>query len=228
MSATMPPKASLTQAAYERLRADLLACRFEPEQRLNINELCDTIGVSLGAIREALARLASEGLVVAEPQRGFRVAEISVEDMLHLFAARIELEGLCLKRSIEVGGLPWETRVVAAYYSLSKTPEQAADGGGINDDWLRRHAEFHAALVSACDNPWLLRLRAQLFDHAQRFRRLSAALPQAKRNVDQEHRDLMEAALARDAERAVALMREHLQQTADLVRKGVANTVSQR
>lgn len=218
-----PPKVSLTQSAYERLRADLLACRFEPDQRLNISELCETMGLSLGAVREALSRLASEGLVVAEPQRGFRVADISPEDLLHLCAARIELEGLCLKRSIEVGGLPWETRVVAAYYSLSKTPELVADGDGvINDRWLQHHAEFHAALVSACDNPWLLRLRAQLFDHAQRFRRLSASLPRTKRNVDKEHKALMEAALAHDADRAIALMRDHLQQTADLVLKGVA------
>ena len=64
------PSANLTQAAYEGLRADLLACRIPPGKKLKIQELCDRLSVSLGAIREALSRLTSEGLVVAEPQRG--------------------------------------------------------------------------------------------------------------------------------------------------------------
>ena len=224
MSRVPVAKASLTQSAYERLRADLLACRFEPDQRLNIGELCKSMEVSLGAVREALSRLTSEGLVVAEPQRGFRVAQVSAEDLQDLYRARIELESLCLRRSIELGGLPWETGVVATYYSLSKTPEYVAkDGMRVGEEWLRRHAEFHTALVSACDNTWLLRLRSQLFDHAQRYRRLSVSVSRTKRNVDKEHKEMTDAALARDANRAVALMQEHLQLTTKILLKGVAD-----
>src|SRR5882757_7754439 len=91
---------NMTQGAYEALRADLLACRIAPGSRLKIQDLCRQHAVSLGAIREALSRLTSEGLVVAEPQRGFRVAPISAEELKDLYLARIELEGLCLKRSI--------------------------------------------------------------------------------------------------------------------------------
>ena len=222
MSAVSPPKASLTQSAYEQLRADLLACRFEPDQRLNIVELCETLGVSLGAVREALSRLTSDGLVVAEPHRGFRVAQVSTGDLQDLYRARIEIEGLCLRRSIEVGKLPWESSVVAAYYTLSRTPEYVMQNGAqVRDDWLQRHADFHAALVSGCDNAWLLRIRSQLFDHAQRYRRLSVSLSRTKRNVDKEHKEIMDAALARDAERAVALMSEHLRLTTKLLLKSI-------
>ena len=73
------PNSSATQNTYDRIRADLLACRIEPGARLKIGELCQTLSVSLSAVREALSRLSSEGLVVAEPQRGFRVAPISAE-----------------------------------------------------------------------------------------------------------------------------------------------------
>src|SRR5438132_9546483 len=93
---------NLTQAAYEGLRADLLACRIPPGSRLKIQELCTRLSVSLGAIREALSRLTSEGLVVAEPQRGFRAAPISAEDLSDLTRTRIKIESLCLRRAIEL------------------------------------------------------------------------------------------------------------------------------
>ncbi|SCK15416.1 DNA-binding transcriptional regulator, GntR family [Variovorax sp. HW608] len=218
MSAIPQPKSSLTQSAYERLKGDLLACRLEPDERLNISELCGALGVSLGAVREALSRLTSEGLVVAEPQRGFRVASISEDELRDLYRTRIEIEALCLRRAIEVGSLRWESNLVAAYHSLSRTPE-AAPGhpAHVGDEWLQRHADFHEALVSGGDSPWLMRLRTQLFQQSQRYRRLSVSLAKTKRNVDKEHRELMEAVLARDADRAVALMRDHLQLTTKIL-----------
>ena len=73
---TRDSSSSLTQGAYEALRGDLLACRILPGSRLKIQELCSRLSVSLGAIREALSRLSSESLVIAEPQRGFRVAPL--------------------------------------------------------------------------------------------------------------------------------------------------------
>src|SRR6201999_1825607 len=82
-------ESNLTQLAHDRLRADLLACRLKPGERLIINQLCQYLDVSLGAVREALSRLSSEGLVIAEPQRGFRVAPISAEDLKDLTAARL-------------------------------------------------------------------------------------------------------------------------------------------
>ena len=227
MSAVPQPKPNLTQLAYERLRADLLACKFEPDERLNISELCDQIGVSLGAVREALSRLTSEGLVIAEPQRGFRVASVSAAELRDLYVARIELEGLCLKRSIQAGGVEWEAGLVGAYHTLSRTPDIISDDGArVGEEWYRRHSEFHSALVAGCDSPWLLRLRAQLFDQAQRFRRLSVSLTRTKRNVDKEHRELMEAALAKDADRAVALMRDHLQITTKTLLRSLSNQQS--
>src|ERR1700722_6476034 len=105
----MNQKFSLTQEAYERLRADLLACRLQPGQRLRINELCKRLSVSLGAVGEALSRLTSEGLVSAEPQLGFTVAPISAIDLHDLTMVRIEIEGLCLRQSVANGDLSWES-----------------------------------------------------------------------------------------------------------------------
>jgi DNA-binding GntR family transcriptional regulator len=207
-------KSSLTQEAYERLRADLLACRLKPGERLRINELCVHLSVSLGAVREALSRLTSDGLVSAEPQRGFRAAPISAVELRDLTMVRTEIEGLCLRRAIAVGDVAWEGRIVAAYHQLSRTPYQAPnDPQRLSDEFSRVHASFHEELVSACDSPWLRRLRAMLFAQSERYRGLSVPLARFDRDRDREHRELMEAVLARDPDRAIASMRAHVDTT---------------
>jgi DNA-binding GntR family transcriptional regulator len=209
---------NLTQGAYEALRADLLACRIAPGSRLKIQDLCQQHEVSLGAIREALSRLTSEGLVVAEPQRGFRVSPISRADLEDLTMARIEVESLCLARAIAVGTVEWEARLVAAFHRLSRTPERvASDPARSADDWAEAHAGFHSALVDGADSPWLLRLHGQLYAQSERYRRLSIPLSSMDRDVDSEHRQIMEAALARDSERALGLMRRHIGVTTSIL-----------
>jgi DNA-binding GntR family transcriptional regulator len=205
------PSQNRTQGAYEAVRADLLACRIAPGSRLKIQDLCQLHAVSLGAIREALSRLTSEGLVVAEPQRGFRAAPISLADLKDLTMARIEVEALCLRRAIVTGSIDWEARLVAAFHRLSRTPERAAgDPARADDDWADAHAAFHTALVDGGDSPWLLRLHAQLYAQSERYRRLSIPLGPMDRNVGGEHEAIMAAALLRDADRAVKLMQRHI------------------
>jgi DNA-binding GntR family transcriptional regulator len=215
---TRDSSSSLTQGAYEALRGDLLACRILPGSRLKIQELCSRLSVSLGAIREALSRLTSEGLVVAEPQRGFRAAPISAADLRDLTMVRVEVESLCLKRAIEIGDVNWESRLVAAFHRLSRTPERApADPIRSNDEWAEAHAAFHLALVEGCDSPWLLRLHSQLYDQSERYRRLSIPLAKQERNVGQEHQRILDATLKRDAKKAVALLTAHLTATTNIL-----------
>lgn len=220
---------NLTQGAYEQLRADLLACRILPGSRLKIQELCNRLSVSLGAIREALSRLTSEGLVVAEPQRGFRAAPISRADLQDLTQVRIEIEGLCLRRAIEVGDVDWEARLVAAFHRLSRTPERAAaDPARSSDEWAEAHAAFHTALADGCDSPWLLRLRGQLYDQSERYRRLSVPLTTQTRNIGEEHQRIVGAALARDADKAVALLSAHLSATTRILLTAKFESESER
>lgn len=130
---------NLTGTAYTTLRGDLLACRLRPDEKLNIAALAAQLGVSLGAVREALSRLTSEGLVTAEPNRGFRVAGVSEAELLDLTSTRIELESACLRRAIRAGGVEWEAGIVAAHHRLSRTPERIADDEArVSEDWPRR------------------------------------------------------------------------------------------
>ena len=209
-----PASSSLTHGVYERLRGDLLACRLQPGARLRINDLCQTLSVSLSAVREALSRLTSEGLVVAEPQRGFHVAPVSAAELRDLTGVRAHIEGLCLERAIAAGDVGWEAQLVAAFHRLSRTPEREADDPQrMSEAWSVAHGAFHAALVQGCDSPWLLRLRETLYAQSERYRRLSVPMAAVPRDLGREHREIMDVALARDAGRAKALMTQHLERT---------------
>jgi DNA-binding GntR family transcriptional regulator len=219
----MSQKFSLTQDAYERLRADLLACRLRPGERLRINDLCKQLSVSLGAVREALSRLTSEGLVSATPQLGFTVAPISATDLKDLTMVRIEIEGLCLRQAVLAGDLAWESRIVAAYHSLSRTPHNAPDDPmRLNDAFASAHAAFHEELVSACISPWLHRVRGILFAQSARYIALSVPLARQGRDRNLEHRELMNAAISRDGDRAVLLMTAHLTLTTQILLEALA------
>nr|ART38525.1 G30 [uncultured bacterium] len=214
----MNRKISLTERAYQQLRDDLLTCRLGPGDRINIKEIADSLGFSLGAVREALSRLTSEGFVTIDDRRGFRATPISIADMVDLISVRSDIEGQCLRRAIARGGLDWETAIVSAAHRLARTPVYAEDGDRrLNDDYAAAHAAFHEALVSACDSPWLQRMRDWLYAQSERYRYLAVPLAQAERDVHHEHAELVKAALAGDADRAVALLRDHLMATARIL-----------
>jgi DNA-binding GntR family transcriptional regulator len=215
-------KETLAEGVYQELRADILACRLRPGAKLQINTLALDRDVSLSGVREALSRLSAEGLVVAEPQRGFHVATVSLQDLTDLTMTRIDIENLCLARSIDQGGVDWETAVVAAMHRLSRTPYWApGDERRLSDDWASAHYGFHEALVSACDSVWRLRIRTSLYHQSERYRRLSVPVLSKKRDVDSEHRAISEAALSRKKARACELMKEHLMTTMNIIIKGL-------
>ena len=209
---------SLTEQAYERLRADLLACRLLPGEKLNINTLCEKMDMSLGSVREALSRLTSEGLVTAERSKGFRAAPVSSTELVDLTMVRIEIESLCLRRAIELGDATWESRLEAAYQKLCRTPNRLpSDPRRVSDAYASAHTAYHEVLASGCDSEWLLRLRRLLQTQSERYRRMSMLLAPYARDLNGEHKDIMDAALARDVTRAVALIEAHLQATTQLL-----------
>lgn len=207
---------SLTTAVRERLRADIAACRIVPGEKLHIARLAGQYGVSLGAVREALARLVAEGWVEAEDQRGFRASPVSIDDLLDITRTGIEIESIALRWSIELGGAEWEDRVRRTYRELSEAPlPPPGEGGPLLDAWKARHGRFHAALVAGCGSEWLLRFRNMLFEQSERYRVLSySAKP---RDLATEHRMIAEATLDREPDAAVKALSEHFTMTAEAI-----------
>lgn len=210
---------SLTSAVLAHLRAEILSCRLKPGEKLLIAGLAKRFGVSLSAVREALSRLVAEDLVRAEDQRGFRVSPVSIEALRDITRTRIELETIALRRSIELGDARWEERIRAASRRLSvaRLPRRR-DSGRKFEAWRTLHHEFHLAVLAACGSEWLIRLRNILFEQSERYRFLSYNL--RPRDIDGEHRAIMQATLARDADGAVRALAVHLDLTARIIAEG--------
>lgn len=200
---------TLASNVLERLRHDILECRLKPGARLRFADLRDRYGVGTSPLREALMRLASDGLVVLEDHRGFHVAPVSKAKLLDITFMRRELETKALVLGIQNADEHWEARVLAGYHALSRKTEPHRNGV-MDPEWETRHRVFHFALVSGCGSDWLLRFRSILYDQWDRYRRLSIKYARNDRDFMREHRELMEAALERDADAAAYLMNRHI------------------
>ena len=220
-----PALASLNGAAtratslYDQLRADLLGGELEPASKLAIEALAERYATSATPLREALNRLVSDGLVERREQRGFVVAGISEQDLAEITQARCWLEAIALRESMAARSTAWEEALVLAHHRLARTPRSLSDSQfEDNPDWEPLHRAFHRALISGCGSRWLLSFCEQLADQHHRYRRLSAPRAFAKREVKSEHQQLLEAALAGRADEAVALLCQHFERTARIIR----------
>ncbi|UAL29710.1 FCD domain-containing protein [Nocardioides rotundus] len=217
------PRAN-TDAVHAQMRADILSGAYPPGERLKFAELCERYAASVAVVRESLTRLVEQGLARSEPRIGFRVTPLSVADLLDLTATRCDIEGLALRYSIERGDVEWESRLVAAHHVLERTPLLAEDGPArVSDEWEAAHTAFHAALIDACQSPRMLDMTATLRDASELYRRWSQPLERG-RDVAAEHRGLLDAALSRDADLAVARLREHFEHTARILEGSLAAT----
>jgi DNA-binding GntR family transcriptional regulator len=207
---------SLSERAYRSLRQGLLHGDIAPGAKLKIEALVREYEVSSSPLREALNRLAAEGLVVTDENRGFRAAQMSSGDLKDITALRLVVEPAALTDAIQGATDEWEARIVAAFHRLKRTEERLPRSKyQFDDDWTDRHKNFHMALYATCTSQRLFMLCWNLFDQAERYRRFCAVNRQQPRSTSGEHRALMEAALARDADRSAKLIRQHISRTSD-------------
>ncbi len=213
-----PPKLTQAETARHLIRTEILDGRLSPGAKLNIKSLESRLEVSLGAIREALSRLSAEGMVDAEAHRGYRVSTISPEELIDLTNTRIEVESLCLSKAISQGDVEWEARIVGAAHRMERLQHSPSDPEArVTENWNQAHGEFHEALVSACPSAWLHRLRKLLYEQSERYRRLSVPLDTDNRDVQEEHRRIMDAVLRRDTPAALQELERHLLATSQII-----------
>jgi len=214
---------TLASAVYERMRTDIMAGSLKPLEKLRIELLKNRYQTGSSPIREALNRLTAERLVIQHDQRGFTVAPVSLEDFLELTRTRILIYEIAIRESIARGDDAWEERIVVALHRLTRIPWVFdGDPRRPNPEARKAHREFHRALIGACGSRWLLDFADNLFDQAERYRFLSVQSQHgAKRDSHSEHKAMVDATLARDVPLALRLTTEHIQLTADLVKKAI-------
>ncbi len=206
--------APLSEQACQALRRAIVRCEFEPDQRLRIDELSRRFGLSSSPLREALNRLVQQGLVRALDNRGFRVAPITAASMADLARARLLLETEALRDALVHGSEDWEAGVVAAFHGLSVVEKRLTGAALVLDDtWSARHRAFHLAVYAGCTSLRLRQMIESLFDEAERYRIFSARSRTTERGKSAEHRRILDAVLARDVEKATALVQQHIRAT---------------
>ncbi|CAM4195654.1 FCD domain-containing protein [Novosphingobium lubricantis] len=203
---------SLIERAYRDLGRDIVHGLFEPGAKIKLEPLSKRYDVSTGTIREALSLLVSDGLVIANAQRGFIVAPMSIEDFQDLANTRMTPEVSALQDSLTNGGDEWEGRLVQSFHqlSLAEARFQASPEDSF-DLWELRNREFHEALVSACESHWTLRFREILYRQSERYRRLTSSTRQDSAKIaHEEHQKIFELAIARKIDEASDALVDHI------------------
>ena len=184
---------------YRWLKNDIIRGVYQPDEKLRMSLLTSRYALGVGPLREALSQLVAERLVTVVNQKGYRVAPMSEQELLDIFDARANMEAMLVRLAIERGG----------------------------DEWDQRHQAFHTAIVAGCGSQYLLQMRERLFDLAARYRfiwlRTTVLSVEMLEDKHVQHQTLVDAILARDAEQASALMREHLLTPIPIIQQAMAD-----
>lgn len=222
MGMGQPSRITTNGKTYEQIRADILSGRLPPGERLKFSALTAQYGAKSGVLRETLVKLSSEGLVLAEPRRGFSVTPIWDEDLRDLTEVRCDLEGVAFQYAMERGDLAWEGRVTAAHHTLQRTQmEVDGDPKVFSEEWAAAHADFHLALIEGCGNRRLINLATLQRDSSELYRRWSKPLGDPHRDIAGEHLQLRDAAVNRNVQDGVELLRSHIRRTTEKLLEAV-------
>lgn len=195
------------------LRRDISFGALRPDEKLKIHELRSRYGGSNHSMRETLRILTAEGLVEATSQRGFRVTSATEDDLSDIELVRVRIEQTALSLALESADVNWEGRVMAAHHALQKAEDalRADTGDLLALQWDEACRAFSAALTEGCGSPRLIEMQRRFFDQSRRFR--LAMLREGRLDFEARKRRqkaLLEAVLAREAERALDLLGEDI------------------
>ncbi|MFZ9384921.1 MAG: GntR family transcriptional regulator [Ilumatobacteraceae bacterium] len=200
--------ATRTELADARLRDEILSGRLLPGDRIPVEHLAETWGLSATPVRESIRRLAGEGLVELAPQRGARVASVDHDLALEIYAIRLVLEPVALRQSLDAATSD------PSFVDDVRSSFDALAGAVPGVDRLDRHRAFHLVLMSRCPNRTLLGEIASLMDRSRLFQ-FVATPSDPRQGHARDHRRLRDAAIAGDIDTTISVHTQHLASTLD-------------
>jgi DNA-binding GntR family transcriptional regulator len=203
----------LAGSVYEQLKSDIFEFRLLPGTRFSENEIARRARVSRTPVREALFRLEREGYLEVHAKSGWSVRALDFAALDHLYDVRLILECEAV-RKLSAGN----PRVALAGLEkiwLVAPRQRLTDGARV----ARLDEEFHAKLVTAAGNPELARLHQTITERIRIVRRLDFTHPERVIYTYIEHGQILRAILARKPAKAIALLREHIEESKSEVRK---------
>jgi len=205
---------STAEVVAESIREGVRNGRYMAGQRLVEADITSELAVSRGPVREAIRRLAAEGLVEIAHHQGARIRRLSRTDVLALYEIRELLEGLAARLAAE----HVETDKVLAKQirSLKRDMERSTRDADI-ERYVQLNRDFHDLLVECSGNPHLPALIANLQTQVMRFQFRSLLDHSAIIRSESDHEKILDAVLKGDAGRAEKAMRQHIRRSRDLV-----------
>ena len=209
---------TLSERAATLVERDILIGHLVPGARLGIVDLVERYEIGATPLREGLSRLVSRGLIVGIGQRGFRVADISREDLADITAMRTAVEIEAIRLAITNGDDAWEAGILSALHQLrrhiERTGNEFREGA---EEFDRLHKRFHTALLEACGSKRMLAAHSDLYDQAYRYRRAMMRQFDSGKRFVHAHQLLADCVLSRDIPGAQAMLSEHLHSTINVV-----------
>jgi DNA-binding GntR family transcriptional regulator len=196
---------SLTRQAYQRLRDLIVTLQLQPGALLNEAALMEQLQVGRTPLREALQRLAGEGLVVVRPRRGAFVASLSLLDLQQLFEVRREIEGYAARLAAERAAPADLSALQAALDRLT-----AASAAGDPHALIEVDRAFHRALARAAHNRFLESTLSRLYNLNLRLWYLALDRIGPMQGAVAEHQRVLDAVRRRDGAAAEAAIRQHI------------------
>lgn len=198
-----PISTTKAEAAYAELRARILDGSLAPGSSLEQATIAQRYGISTTPVREALRRLESEQLVVVRAHHGPRVAELSTNELHHLFAVRLELDPLAASLAA-TEATPEQVRTIRG---ILQTPSTSAAGK------VAANREFHRSIYRACGNPVLEQVLDSLWNRCDRYRFLLVGAEASDQTDEAEHHEMAQAMELRQAEVMRRLVSAHIQRS---------------
>jgi DNA-binding GntR family transcriptional regulator len=198
---------TMAEYALEQLREAIILGELPAGTPLRLDELARSLGMSISPIREAVRQLEALGLAKHVPHQGARVLDFDIEELRDLFAVRLALESLAMRRAAERFTEEDSDRARDCLDRFDETR-----GAGEVRETMRAHTDFHFTLYEAAQTPWLVGLIRPAWDRSERFRPAllaSAGEPQDLHRTFDER--LVEACEAHEPQAAADALYEHLE-----------------
>jgi DNA-binding GntR family transcriptional regulator len=211
-------KNTIASQLVDRLREAIVSGELEAGRKINLERTRESFSVSLSPLREALARLISDGLVEFEDNRGYRVASVSLSNLEEITRLREDFETIALRQAMAVGDVDWEGDVMRSLHRLNRTIRDPASPETL-ERWETYHRDFHLTLIAGCRMPLLLGFCRVLLNLNDRYRRTFLRATAGDRDVAAEHSEIAQGAVARDVEFACDRLREHIHRTGTNLRR---------
>lgn len=209
-----------TDHVYQSIRRDIISGNLKPDHKLKMGVLCKKYNIGTSPVREALARLMGENLVVTKSYRGFWAAPFSGDELVDVFQLRILLGVEALQLSMKNGKGEWRMELTRAFQNLVDA-ELGLNGRRRKfvSEWEYAHQHFHETLVNQCCSIWLQHMLTIMFVQTERYCKISREGFSIGRSLRDEFEGIYDAVMADNILRAARLFENHLQLTCDVLLK---------